>query len=141
MATDFDALNVTINYTGGSITLPAGNAKSLFGDDGYELLRPEGEEVTISKKSHTRTAVIGGPSTNVSATSYTITKWPRSSRSNSAGGEEIVMAWEGSEGNWVARMSGSASDLGTFLNTSSPKPVTFSTAGSNYGPFIMDSNS
>jgi hypothetical protein len=139
MATDFDAFNVTINYTGGSITLPAGNAKSLFGDDGYELLRPEGEEVTISKKAHTRTPVIGGPSTNVDATTYTYTKWPRSSKSNSAGGQEIVMAWEGSEGNWVARMDGSASDLGTFLNASSPKPVTFATAGSNYGPFVMSS--
>ena len=141
MPTDFDALNVTINYSGGSITLPAGNAKSLFGDDGYALLRPEGEEVTISKKAHTRTAVIGGPSTNVAASTYTYTKWPRSSRSNSAGGQEIVMAWEGSEGNWVARMNGSASDLGTFLNEAAPKPVTFSTPGSNYGPFVRGTNS
>ena len=141
MATDFDAFNVTINYSGGSITLPAGNAKSLFGDDGYELLRPEGEQVTISKKAHSRTAVIGGPSTNVAASTFTYTKWPRSSRSNSAGGQEIVMAWEGSQGNWVARMAGSASDLGTFLNAKSPKPVTFATAGSNYGPFVRSSDS
>ncbi len=140
MAQDFDARNVTINYEGGSITLPAGNAKSLFGDDGYELLRPDGEQVTRSVKAHTRTRVIGGPSTNVASTTYTYTKWPRTARSNSAGGQEIVMAWEGSEGDWVARMDGSASDLGTFLNTSSPKPVTFATAGSNYGPFVRVSN-
>ena len=136
MAQDFDATNVTINYEGGSITLPIGNAKALFGDDGFQLLRPTGEEVTVSKRSHSRTRVIGGPSTTVNATTYTYTKWPRSSRSNSAGGAEIVMSWENSEGQWVARMTGSASDLGTFLNDKSPKAVNFSTSGSNYGPFI-----
>ena len=138
MAKDYDAVNVTINYEGGSITMPVGNAKNLFGDDGYELLRPQGEDVTVGRKAHTRTRVIGGPSTNVEATNFTYKKWPRSARSNSAGGQEIVMAWEGSEGNWVVRMTGSASDLGTFLNASSPKPVTFSTSGSNYGPFVRE---
>jgi len=136
MAQDFDARNVTINYDGGSITLPIGNAKNLFGDDGYSLLRPQGEDVTVSVKAHTRTRIIGGPSTNVEQNTYSYKKWPRSNKSNSSGGQEIVMAWEGSEGSWVARMTGSASDLGTFLNTSAPKPVTFSTAGSNYGPFV-----
>ena len=138
MAVDTDALSVTLNYDGGSITMPIGNAKDLFGDDNYELLRPVGESVTVSKKSHTRTNVIGGPSTTVNATTYTYTKWPRSSRSNSAGGEEIVMQWEGSQGSWVARMTGAAYDLGTFLNTTSPKPVRFSTSGSNYGPFVKE---
>lgn len=136
MAFDPDAVLVTLNYTGGSITMPIGNAKSLFGDDGYSLLRPEGEQVTISRKAHSRTRVIGGPSTNVAATTFTYTQWPRSRRSNAAGGEEIMMRWEGSEGSWVARMTGSASDLGTFLNNKAPKAVTFSTKGSNYGPFI-----
>lgn len=138
MAQDFDAANVTINYEGGSITMPIGNAKNLFGDDGYQLLRPQGEDVTVSVKAHSRTRVIGGPTTSVSSTSYTYKKWPRSSRSNSAGGQQIVMAWEGSEGNWIARMTGSAADLGTFLNASAPKPVTFSTSGSNYGPFVRE---
>ena len=138
MALDTDAFSVTINYDGGSITMPIGNAKSLFGDDGYELLRPTGKNVTVSKKAHSRTNVIGGPSTNVDGTTYTYTKWPRSRRSNSAAGEEIVMQWEGSEGSWVARMTGAAYDLGTFLNTTAPKPVRFSTTGSNYGPFVRE---
>lgn len=139
MTQDTDAMSVTINYDGGSITLPIGNAKNLFGDDGYELLRPTGEDVTVSKKSHSRTRVIGGASTTVNATTYTYKKWPRSRKSNSAGGEEIVMRWEGSEGSWTARMTGAAYDLGTFLNTTAPKPVTFSTPGSNYGPFVKES--
>ena len=139
MTQDVDALSVTINYDGGSITMPIGNAKNLFGDDGYDLLRPTGEDVTVSKKAHSRTNVIGGPSTSVDATTYTYKKWPRSRKSNSAGGDEIVMAWEGSEGSWVARMTGAAYELGTFLNTKAPKPVRFSTSGSNYGPFVMES--
>ena len=136
MAQDFDASNVTINYEGGSITLPIGNAKSLFGDDGFELLRPQAEDVSVSVKAHTRVRVIGEAATNVAANTYTYKKWPRTRRSNAAGGTEITMAWEGSEGSWVARMTGSAAELGTFLNSKSPKAVTFSTAGSNYGPFI-----
>ena len=140
MTQDTDALSVTINYDGGSITMPIGNAKNLFGDDGYELLRPTGEDVTVSRKETTRVRVIGGPSTRVNSTTYTYKKWPRTRKSNSAGGEEIVMQWEGSEGSWVARMTGAAYDLGTFLNTSAPKPVRFSTTGSNYGPFVRESN-
>lgn len=141
MALDPDALNVTLNYEGGSITLPVGNAKSLFGDDGFEILRPKGDEVTVRKPEHNRVRVIGDPPKKVKETVYTYTKWPRSNKSNNAGGTEIVMSWEGSEGNWVARMTGSAWELGTFLNASSPKAVVFATGGSNYGPFIMDSSS
>lgn len=138
MASDPDAVMVTINYTGGAITMPVGNARDLFGDDGVAILRPAGEEVTISKKSHSRVRVIGGPSTTVAASTYTYTKWPRTRRSNAAGGQEIVMSWENSQGSWIARMTGSAADLGTFLNSTAPKAVTFSTSGSNYGPFIKD---
>lgn len=136
MAQDFDAAPVTINYEGGSITMPIGNAKNLFGDDGYELLRPQGEDVTIRKPTHQRVRLIGGPSTTVKETTYTYKKWPRTAKSQSAGGQQILMGWEGSEGMWSARMTGSASDLGTFLNSAAPKPVRFETKGSKYGPFI-----
>ena len=139
MTQDTDAMSVTINYDGGSITMPIGNAKNLFGDDGYELLRPIGEEVTVSRQEHPRVRVIGEPSTRVNGTTYTYTKWPRSRKGNNAGGEEIVMQWEGSEGSWTARMTGAAYDLGTFLNSKAPKPVRFSTPGSNYGPFVKES--
>jgi hypothetical protein len=113
-----------------------GNAKSLFGDDA-QFLRPTGQEKTVSVKSHTRTRVIGGPSTPVEATTYTYTQWPVGSGGNSAGGEAIMMSWEGSEGWWTARMSGSAWDLGTFLNSAALKAVSFKTEnGTPYGPFI-----
>ena len=139
MATDFDAQSVTINYPGGSIEMVIGNAKSLFGDDAA-FLSPVGEEKTVSVKSHTRTRVIGGPSTPVEATTYTYTQWPVGSSSNSKGGEAILMRWDGSEGWWTARMTGSAWELGTFLNSSAPTSVEFKTEnGTPYGPFINQS--
>jgi len=139
MALDPDAQLVTINYSGGYIELPVGNAKDLFGED-PELLRPEGEEKSVSVKSHSRVRVIGGASTPVAAYQYTYTQWPTQRGSQNAGGEAIEMTWEGSEGSWTARMGGSAWELGTFLNTKSPKAVSFKTHnGTGYGPFIKSS--
>jgi len=138
MSVDPDAREISINYAGGSLVMTIGNAKSLFGDDS-ELLRPEGKTESVSVSGHSRTRVIGGASTNVAAYTYTYTQWPVGSSSLAAGGEAISMAWEGSDGYWIARMKGSASDLGTFLNTTSPKPVTFKTQrGTPYGPFIKE---
>ena len=139
MATDFDAQSVTINYDGGSIRMVIGNAKDLFGADA-SFLSPTGEQKTVSVKAHTRTRVIGGSSTPVEANTYTYTQWPVGSSSNSSGGEAILMRWDGSEGWWTARMTGSAWELGTFLNVHSTKPVTFKTEqGTPYGPFVKSS--
>ena len=60
MASDPDAQSVTINYPGGSLRMALGNAKSLFGENNPNL-SPDGEQNTVSVKSHTRTRVIGGP--------------------------------------------------------------------------------
>lgn len=137
MAIDPDAQSVTINYPGGSIRMAYGNAKALFGADNPNL-RPDGEQKTVSVKSHTRTRVIGGASTPVNATTYTYTQWPVGSSSNAAGGEAILIRWDGSEGWWTARMTGSAWELGTFLNQSVPNSVEFKTEnGTPYGPFII----
>ena len=136
MATDIDAQSVTINYPGGSIEMVIGNAKSLFGEDA-SFLSPQGVEKTVSVIGHPRIRVIGGPSKQIEPNTYTYTQWPIGSSSNSKGGEAILMRWDGSEGWWTARMSGSAWELGTFLNTSSTKAVTFKTEqGTPYGPFI-----
>ena len=136
MATDFDAQTIAINYEGGSIRMVVGNVKSLFGEDS-QFLRPVGQEKSVSVKAHTRVRVIGGASTPVGATTYSYTQWPVGSGGNSDGGEAILMAWEGSEGWWTARMSGSAWELGTFLNSTALKAVSFKTEkGTPYGPFI-----
>ena len=115
--------------------MTVGNAKDLFGEEKY-IFRPDGEEKTVSVKSHTRTRVIGGPTTTVEGTSYQYTQWPVGSGGNASGGEAILMRWEGSEGWWTARMSGSAWHLGTFLRAASTKVVSFKTEnGTPYGPF------
>ena len=138
MALDTDAQSVTINYTGGSLRMAMGNAKSLFGEDNPNL-RPSGEQKTVSVKSHTRTRLIGGASTPVEATSYTYTQWPVSGSGNAAGGEAIQMRWTGSEGWWTARMTGSAWELGTFLNIAAANDVEFKTEnGTPYGPFVIE---
>ena len=138
MALDVNATNITINYDGGSITMPIGNAKSLFGDD-YQDVVGNPETVTTAVKSHSRTRVIGQPSSTVSAHSRTYQQWPTSQANNAASGKEIMIQWEGSEGAWVARVTGAMADLGTFLRTAAPKVVTFRTSrGTKYGPFVKE---
>ena len=133
MAQDPDAREISINYEGGSIVMTIGNAKSLFGPDS-SVLRPTGVETAVSVKKHNRVRVIGGASKSIEPYTYTYTQWPVGSSSLAAGGEPILMAWEGSEGYWTARMTGSAWELGTFLNNTAPKAVTFKTdRGVPYG--------
>ena len=138
MAQDPDAREISLNYAGGSIVMSVGNAKSLFGEDS-SILRPTGVETQVGVKEHNRTRVIGGTTKKIEGYSYTYTQWPVGSSSLAAGGEAIQMQWEGSGGWWTARMTGSAWELGTYLNTVSPKAVTFRTdRGVPYGPFIKE---
>lgn len=137
---DPDAQSITLNYSGGALVMTIGNAKSLFGDD-YSLLASTAVPVESAVTAHSRVRVIGGPSTNVTAHTRSYQQWPTSNASNAAAGKVIMMAWEGSEGFWQCRASGSMAALGTFLSEVSPKPVTFRTArGKKYGPFIASSN-
>ena len=136
MAQDIDAQDITINYEGGSITMPIGNAKSLFGDD-YKDIVGNPETVTTAVRSHQRVRVIGNAATTVSAHNRTIQQWPTSQANNAASGKAIMIQWEGSEGSWTARVSGAFADLGTYLRTAAPKVVTFrSERGTKYGPFV-----
>lgn len=113
-----------------------GNAKDLFGDD-YEQLVSTAVPTDVSVKEHKRVRVIGGPETTVPAYNYTFQKWPTSQAGLAQGGTIILMAWEGSEGDWTARVSGSMADLSTFLSEAAPKPVSFRTErGTKYGPFF-----
>ena len=138
MALDVNATNITINYEGGSITMPIGNAKSLFGDD-YQDVVGNPETVTTAVKSHQRTRVIGGASSTVSAHNRTYQQWSTSQANNAASGKEIMIQWEGSDGPWVARVTGAMADLGTYLRTAAPKVVTFRTSrGTKYGPFVKE---
>jgi hypothetical protein len=138
MAQDVDAQDITINYEGGSITMAIGNAKSLFGAD-YEDIVGNPETVTTAVKSHQRVRVIGEASSTVSAHNRTYQQWPTSQANNAAAGKQIMIQWDGSEGSWVARVTGAMADLGTYLRTAAPKVVTFRTSrGTKYGPFVKE---
>ena len=114
-----------------------GNAKDLFGENNG-LLGPEGEEISAAVKAHSRTRVVGSASTNVAAHNREYIQWPTSQANNAAAGKLIYMTWEGSDGTWAARATGSMSKLGSFLNAAAAKPVAFRTSrGTKYGPFAQ----
>ena len=138
MATETDAKQITLNYTGGSLTMTRGNAKDLFGENS-SLLSPVGVEISTEVPEHNRTRVIGGDSIKVPKHNREYIQWPVSQANNAASGKLIYMEWEGSEGTWSARVTGSMSTLGTFLNAAAAKPVAFRTSrGTKYGPFASD---
>lgn len=135
MADDPKARNLTLNYAGGSLTMSIGALESLFGADA-EILTPVPETETVTVKSHSRTRVIGQPSSSVSGYSYENIQWPTSQANNAAAGEVCIFSWEGSDGNWVGRVTGALSALGVFLVANSTKTVVFrSERGTKYGPF------
>jgi len=136
MAIDLDAREATINYDGGSLTMTVGNLKDLFGSDASSF-GADGQPKTVAVRGHKRTRVIGGPTTDIEGYTYDFIQWPTNGRANAAGGEPIVMTWDGSEGSWQARVSGSLWELGLFLQKASPKSVWFyAKGGEGYGPFM-----
>jgi hypothetical protein len=133
---DPDAQQVTLNYEGGSLTTSVGVAKSLFGDN-YDLLVSIALPVNTSVSSHSRTRIIGAPSSTVSAHTRQYQQWPTSNANNAAAGKKVLLTWEGSSGDWVGRVTGAMADFGTFLSGSAPKAVKFRTSrGTKYGPYV-----
>jgi len=135
MTTDPKSRDLTLNYAGGSLTMSRGALESLFGDDANVLTPvPEVKEVTV--KSHSRTRIIGQPASNVTGFSYELTQWPTSQANNAAAGDVALLSWDGSDGVWSGRVTGSMSALGIFLVATSTKAVVFRTeSGTKYGPF------
>ena len=135
MAADPDARDFTLNYEGGSLTMPLGNLKDIFGDD-FDDLSPEPEDTKVTVSQQTRVRVIGGESKTILPYTYTYKQWPTSEANNSAAGKVCIFTWKDSDGDWQGRVSGSMSDLGTYLNDKSPKTINFRTQrGTKYGPF------
>ena len=85
MAKDPDAMNMTLNYEGGSLTMPLGNLKDIFGDD-FDDLNPPGKTVNVSVSQQTRVRVIGGATTTILPFTYSFKQWPTSQANNAAAG-------------------------------------------------------
>ena len=135
MADDPKARDLTVNYAGGSLTMPVGTLESLFGVDA-EILNPVPDTVQVGVRTHPRVRVIGQPSTQVNSYQYEQIQWPTSQANNAASGRVCLFTWEGSDGTWTGRVTGAFSALGVFLVANSPKTVVFrSERGTKYGPF------
>ena len=137
---DPDAQLLTINYAGGSIEMPVGNLKSLFGEN-YELLVGEPEPVVSVVPSHPRVRIIGGASTQVKEHTREFNQWPTSNATNAGAGRRVLIDWEDSGGMWSARISGTCAALADFLQSNTSKICKFRTSrGKKYGPFNNTSN-
>ena len=124
---DPDAQQLTINYDGGSLTMSIGNLKSLFGSN-YDLLTATPLDVSTSVSGHSRTRVIGGASSTVSAHSRDYKAWPTSQANGAAAGKKVLLNWEGSTGQWTGRVTGAMADFADFLNSNTTQVVTFRTS-------------
>ena len=135
MAQDPLAMEATINYDGGSLTMTRGNLIDLYGED-TKVFGADGKFTNTSVIGHDRVRVIGDDPKRVEPHTREFIQWPTNDRSPAAGGTQVFMTWTGSEGEWSARCSGPLWKLGQFLQTSSPKSVWFhAKGGKGYGPF------
>ena len=104
---------LTIPYPGGAVSSFGANLKDVFGDQ-FEGLAIEPENVSVSVSAHSRTRVIGGPSTQVSGTTYRLDSWPRQPVDPAAGGTPILMTLSDGE-DWTFRISGPFWRFNNFL--------------------------
>ena len=113
-----------------------GLAEAIFGDTN-PALGPEPIDLTVAVKEHTRTRVIGGPTTTVNAYQYTYKKFPTSSNDPAAGGR-VVFVDIGDGEKWTARVGGSFADAAEFFkrNTQINEVFFQSYSGTKYGPFF-----
>ncbi len=135
MAGDLNAKRVIINYQGGSFEMALGNLKGLLGES-FASDATKGVETTTSVKTHQRTRVIGGGSKTINSYSYDYLKFPGAANGQSAGGEEVAVWWEGSNGKWISRVAGPLWRFSDYLSKTSEINVWFKNAGGKtFGPY------
>ena len=140
MALDPKAREITLSYSGGYVEMTRGLAELIFGASN-PALETKPTDATVAVKSHSRTRVIGGPATTVSAHTYTYKKFPTTSSDPASGGREIFIDIGDGE-KWTGRVGGSFADAGVFFmnNTKLDKVFFQSAAGTKYGPFFVNQN-
>ena len=140
MALDPKAREITLNYSGGYIEMTRGLAEAIFGA-ANAALESQPKDTTVAVKSHSRTRVIGGPTTTVSAYQYTYKKFPTTSNDPASGGREIFIDIGDGE-KWTGRVGGSFADAGVFFKDNTKLDQVFfqSAAGTKYGPLFVNQN-
>lgn len=136
MAIDLKARRIAVNFPGGSVTGPYELIKLVFGQlvaDGADDLTP----TQIQRGAYSIKRVIGGPSTSVAGSTYSLKKYPKSVSGGAAGGEAIKVLYGGDW--WTLRLSGSHQAFNDWItNAVTAGGVGFlwkSERGTSYGPF------
>lgn len=128
----------TVNFqNGGALTATRGLLDAIFAAGMLTTGSCNAPTNTVSVKSHSRTRVIGLPSTTVSSYSYSLKAYPTTNKNARQGGEPISLRVNGEW--WTARLSGSHQNFMEWLcaNTSSlavDELYWKSQHGTNYGP-------
>lgn len=135
MAVDPKVRRTTIPFNGGSITATRGLLEAVFGD---QLVADNSvRTVSVERRAHSRTRVIGGATSSVAAAEYTLTKYGKRSSGSAAGGEDVVFVVDGEP--WTMRLTGSHEALDNFLKQggfAGDKVVMWQSAkGTTYGPY------
>jgi len=135
MAADPKARKISIGFPGGSITATRGLLEAVFGA-GLVQSSQYGS-ATVSVDGHSRTRVIGGPTTAVRQHNFTLQKFPTGPQAGGSGGEPIRILYEGKW--WTARLQGSHQALNDWLQDGPGVGVQprlwKSEKGTPYGPF------
>ena len=131
-----DAQVQTVNYPGGSISMVRGALRVFLGANLGDL-NGDVEAVNTAVSGHQRVRVIGEPAVTVSAHNREYNQYPTSNANGAAAGKKVLMSFEGSDGLWTGRVSGTMAALADFLADNAVVRTEFRTArGKKYGPFI-----
>ena len=136
MAIDLKARRISVNFPGGSLTGPYGLIEAVFG----QLVAESGgnaEPTQVQRGAYSIQRVIGGPTTSVAGSTYTLKKYPKAVNGGAAGGEAIKVLHNGDW--WTLRLSGSHQDFNAWCeNAVNAGGIGFlwkSERGTSYGPF------
>ena len=131
-----DAQIQTVNYAGGSISMVRGALRVFLGANLGEL-NGDVAAVNTSVSAHQRVRVIGEEAVQVGAHNRDYNQYPTSNANGAAAGKKVLMSFEGSDGLWTGRVSGSMASFADFLTDNAVVRTEFRTArGTKYGPFI-----
>lgn len=135
MAADPKARKITIGFPNGSLTATQGLLEAVFGEGLVQSSQYGSKNVSVN--GHSRTRVIGGPTTAVRQHNYTLQKFPTGAQAGNSGGEPIRFSYNGK---WfTARLHGSHQSLNDWLQDGPGvgiRPRLWkSEKGTPYGPF------
>lgn len=105
--------DLTLAYPGGTITAARGNLEQTFLILGAAQSVCQAPTESISRTGHSRVNKIGGSSTSVRSTTYTVKKYPTASSGQAASGQEYLVRT--GAGSYTARVTGSLQALTSYL--------------------------